>query len=345
MVVHGSTVASDTGATRNDFAAEISTPEQTDRTAQEWPIDVTTLDAALLTALRALPQFEKRRLLAVAIDRPLPEYFPDWMVVFTESETGVEFVATRTDHQRILEKRFGRISSGRFDEFWEFTTRTATCSESPALGEFWFAAVNWAGARPVACVVREFDAWFALTSDLTSILYGSGWMTCRAESSMDSIGREFSDARAYCGWQIDDTRRVQDMGRHRVNRHYLVPGDGCVLSLTGYDEGDPDAIDDEIYCHLWVEAPTTRPTDVSFSPQAMVHCGGVHAIGEMDRSVTVSVIVEHRDPGSLRARVILGDQLDETREFRVTEPYMEETRRIDSDRCSDAERTGKEPKQ
>ena len=122
------------------------------------------------------------------------------------------------------------------------------------------------------------------------------------------------------------------IGKFTVERRYLVPGDGCVLSVTVFDEGDPKTIDDESWDTLWIEIPESQPLKVPFDAQARSHGFNVWGLDDHDNLIDVRVTVFSRNARLVSASVefkdppIRSDQ-KELRFFVVTEPSEENLRR------------------
>lgn len=115
-----------------------------------------------------------------------------------------------------------------------------------------------------------------------------------------------------------------------VNRHYLVPGDGCVLAILLYDEGDPNAIDDESWKHIWIEVPAEQALEVEFSPQATEYGSNVWGLDKEDSLVNLTVKIWSYSPTTVFADLHTEDErwamLSGDHFFVVLEPYEEHIR-------------------
>lgn len=75
---------------------------------------------------------------------------------------------------------------------------------------------------------------------------------------------------AFCNWQIGDTATSQKIGSYEVQRHWLVPASGCVLSITIVD-GEPDVKDGHTFSNYWIEISENSPVKSTFKARATRH--------------------------------------------------------------------------
>ena len=127
---------------------------------------------------------------------------------------------------------------------------------------------------------------------------------------------------AFCGWVINDFRTAQPRGRTAVDRHWLAPGDGCVLSLQVADAGS-SAIDDESFGTIWVEIASTISVGEETHSEGTLYEGNVWEIGSTDSILPVVATVLKRT--EIAIQVILrfeyhGYEVELESEFALAEP-------------------------
>ena len=143
-----------------------------------------------------------------------------------------------------------------------------------------------------------------------------------AETKKTKSSIVYKQPEAYCGWQIDDQRTEQLFFEKRTRRHYLVPGQGCVLSLVLQAQKG-----DSAFSKLWVQLSASAPPDDQTSASATILDFSASGPSTADETVDALVLPLGFVDGRLSARLTFAWREAEVAEvfsFMVTtpSPYM-----------------------
>ena len=134
---------------------------------------------------------------------------------------------------------------------------------------------------------------------------------------------------AYCNWQIGDTAHTQRVGVYEVRRHWLVPSEGCVLSLSIRDPGESAVVSGVSWTVFWMELPAGFEAGSEFMPQARSHRFWVHGRPEKsDLKALARVEVLEISENAISAALELdyeGARLAVSLSFPLEEPFSEDT--------------------
>ena len=117
-------------------------------------------------------------------------------------------------------------------------------------------------------------------------------------SSESSV--QFLDPKAYCGWQIDDaSHRLEN-----ITGDWLVPDDGCLLSLLVSASSPPGVIDGGWVEEIWIEIDQTLELGVASTPQARRWGWSVLGWYEQGSAIQVTMTIIERTPNEIMAQLI-----------------------------------------